>query len=184
MEAFNVAVIGAAGVGKSSFIHKALGLSRPPITNSSTVSMVVDNVTHKVTLLELELEHFELSPSAPIQWPKQINGHIVPRVDAALILYDVMNDETIRDLPQTLAALTNSGLPAILVATKCEHPQETWEVDAEAMANHKYFQACIATYQVSTEAPKEARACLQAILRAAVSYRRGTPKEPLGDPCG
>lgn len=71
------------------------------------------------------------------------------------------------------AALTNSGLPAILVATKCEHPEDDWEVDAEAMANHKYFQACIATYKVSTEAPKEARACLQAILRAAVSYRRG-----------
>lgn len=71
------------------------------------------------------------------------------------------------------AALTNSGLPAILVATKCEHPEEDWEVDAEAMANHKYFQACIATYKVSTETPKEARACLQAILRAAVSYRRG-----------
>lgn len=110
MEAFNVAVIGAAGVGKSSFIHKTLGLSRPPITNSSTVSMVVDNVTHKITLLELDLEHFELSPSAPIQWPKQINGHIVPRVDAALILYDVMNEETIRDLPQTLGMMSQPSL--------------------------------------------------------------------------
>lgn len=76
------------------------------------------------------------------------------------------------------AALTNSGLPSILVATKCEHPEKDWEVDAEAMANHKYFQACIATYKVSTETPKEARACLQAILRAAVSSRRGSSKHP------
>jgi hypothetical protein len=72
------------------------------------------------------------------------------------------------------AALTNSGLPSILVATKCEHPEEDWEVDAEAMAKHKYFQACIATYKVSTETPELARACLQAILRAAVAHRRGT----------
>lgn len=72
------------------------------------------------------------------------------------------------------AALTNSGLPSILVATKCEHPEDEWEVDAEAMAKHKYFQACIATYKVSTETPEVARACLQAILRAAVAHRRGT----------
>lgn len=102
METYNVAIIGTSGVGKSSFIQKVLGLSRPPISNASSVRMVVDNITHMITLLELDLEHFELSPTAPIQWPKQINGHIVPRVDAALILYDVMNQETILDLPQTL----------------------------------------------------------------------------------
>lgn len=102
MESFNVAIIGSSGVGKSSFIQKVLGLSRPPISSTSSVRMVVDNITHMITLLELDLEHFELSPTTPIQWPKQINGHIVPRVDAALILYDVMNQETIRDLPQTL----------------------------------------------------------------------------------
>lgn len=102
METFNIAIIGAAGVGKSSFVQRVLGLSRPPISNASSVRIVVDNVTHMVTLLELDLEHFELSPSQPIQWPKQINGHIVPRVDAALILYDVVSKESILGLPQTL----------------------------------------------------------------------------------
>lgn len=102
METFNIAILGAAGVGKSVFVQRVLGLTKPPISNSSNVRMVVDNVTHMITLLELDLEDFELNPSQPIQWPKQINGHIVPRVDAALILYDVMNQETIRELPQTL----------------------------------------------------------------------------------
>lgn len=102
METYNIAFIGAAGVGKSSFVQRVLGLSRPPISNASSVRMVVDNVTHMITLLELDLEYFELSPSQPIQWPKQINGHIVPRVDAALVLYDVMNQESIQELPQTL----------------------------------------------------------------------------------
>lgn len=73
-----------------------------------------------------------------------------------------------------IAALTNSGLPAVLVATKCEHPKDDWEVDAEAMAKHKYFEACIATYKVSTDTPEVARSCLQTILRAAVTHRRGT----------
>lgn len=102
MESFNIAVIGATGVGKSSFVQRVLGLSQPPISNASSVRMVVDNVTHLVTLLELDLDYFELSPAYPIQWPKQVNGHIVPRVDAALLLYDVMTQESIRDLPQTV----------------------------------------------------------------------------------
>ncbi|KAM0440786.1 hypothetical protein ACHAPT_000087 [Fusarium lateritium] len=104
MEAgFNIAVIGSTGVGKSSFVQRVLGLSRPPISNASSVRMLVDNISHVITLLELDLEYFELNPSQPIQWPKQINGHIVPRVDAALILYDVTNHESVRELPQTLA---------------------------------------------------------------------------------
>ena len=101
MESFNIAIIGATGVGKSSFIQRVLGLARPPISNASSVRMVVENVTHMIALLELDLEHFELNPELPIQWPKQINGHIVPRVDAALMLYDVMNEASIRELPQT-----------------------------------------------------------------------------------
>lgn len=105
MESFNIAVIGATGVGKSSFVQRVLGLTRPPISNASSVRMVVDNVTHMVTLLELDLEYFELNPSQPIHWPKQINGHIVPRVDAALTLYDVMNQETISELPHTVGKI-------------------------------------------------------------------------------
>ncbi|KAL2205208.1 ras GEF [Sarocladium strictum] len=172
MESFNIAVIGATGVGKSSFVQRVLGLQRPSMSNTSSVRMAVDNLTHFVTLLELDLEYFELSPSQPIQWPKQMNGHIVPRVDAALILYDVMEKESIRDLPQTVAALTNSGLPAILVACKCENPEDDWEVDAEGMANHKFFKACIGTYQITKDENETARACLQAILKAAIANRR------------
>ena len=102
MEALNIAIIGARGVGKSSFVQRVLGLSRPPISNSSNLRMIIDNQNYAVTLLELDLEHFDMAPSQPIQWPKQMNGHILPRVDGALILYDVTNKETIMDLPRTL----------------------------------------------------------------------------------
>lgn len=105
METFNIAIIGAEGVGKSSFVQRILNLTRPPISNASTTRRTIDNVSHNVMLLELDLEHFELDPELPIQWPKQINGHIIPRVDAALILYDVMNKTTISQLPQTMGKL-------------------------------------------------------------------------------
>lgn len=102
MESYNVAVIGTSAVGKSSFIQRVLGLPRPPISNASSVRMVVDNVTHMITLLELDLDFFELNSPQSIQWPKQINGHVVPRVDSALVLYDVTNQESIRQLPQVV----------------------------------------------------------------------------------
>ncbi|VUC23879.1 unnamed protein product [Clonostachys rosea] len=172
METFNIAVIGSEGVGKSSFVQRVLNLPRPPITNASTVRMPIDNVMHMVMLLELDLEHFALDPELPIQWPKQINGHIMPRVDAALILYDVMNRASVAELPQTMAALTNSGLPAILVATKCENPKDEWEVIPDVITGSKFYQSCIASYKLSSENPEVARTCLQAILKAAIIHRR------------
>lgn len=103
MESLNIAIIGSRGVGKSSFVQRVLGLSRPPISESSSLRMVIDNRNYSVTLLELDLEHFDITADQPIQWPKQINGHILPRVDGALILYDVTNRETTVDLPRTLS---------------------------------------------------------------------------------
>lgn len=105
MDSYSIAVIGANGVGKSSLIQRVLGLPRRPSGHTSTVRMVVDNITHMITLFELDLEHFDLNASQPIQWPKQINGNIVPRIDAALIIYDVTKGSSIRFLPQAMSAL-------------------------------------------------------------------------------
>ena len=102
MDGYNIAVIGADAVGKSTYVQRVLGLPRPPISKTSSVRLLVDGVSQLITLIELELEHFELDPSQPIQWPQQINGHLVPRMDAALVLYDVMAEPSIRELPQTV----------------------------------------------------------------------------------
>jgi GTPase SAR1 family protein len=103
MENINIAVIGAAGVGKSTLIQRALGLRSLPTAVSSSQKMSVDNIVYTVSLVELDLETFDFNPDRRVQWPKQINGQIVPRMDGALILYDVMNRESIIDLPQTLS---------------------------------------------------------------------------------
>ena len=99
----NIAVIGSAGVGKSTLIQRALGLRALPTSIASSQRMSVDNVPYTVSLIEIELESFDINPERRIQWPKQINGHIVPRMDGALLLYDVMNRESIQELPQTLS---------------------------------------------------------------------------------
>lgn len=181
MESYNIAIIGAMGVGKSTFVQRILGLSRPPISTASSVRIVLDSTSYMITLLELDLDSFELNTPHPIQWPKQINGHIVPRVDAALVLYDVTNRETIRELPQTLAALMNSNMPAVLVASKCEAPEEEQQVNADELANHTLFKSCLAHFKISSASPEIDRSCLHAILRAAVAHRRGMPPQEIGE---
>jgi len=101
MSDINIAIIGSAGVGKSTLVQRAFGLQRPPTAITSSLRMSVDNVVYTVSLIELDLESFDIIADRKIQWPKQINGHIVPRMDGALLLYDVMNRESIAELPQT-----------------------------------------------------------------------------------
>lgn len=103
MSDINIAVIGSSGVGKSTLIQRALGQRSLPTSIASSLRMSVDNVVYTVSLIELDLESFDINPDRRIQWPKQINGHIVPRMDGALLLYDVMNRESIQELPQTLS---------------------------------------------------------------------------------
>lgn len=105
MADINIAIIGSAGVGKSTLIQRALGLRGLPTSIASSLRMTVDNVLYTVSLIELDLESFDINPDRRIQWPKQINGHIVPRMDGSLLLYDVMNRESIAELPQTLSEL-------------------------------------------------------------------------------
>lgn len=52
-------------------------------------------------------------------------------------------------------------------------PADDWEVDVDGMAQHKYFKQCLTSYKISSDQPDVARACLQAILKAAVGHRKG-----------
>lgn len=106
MADINIAVIGSGGVGKSTFIQGALGLRSLPNSITSSLRMSVDNIVYTVSLVELELESFDIAQDRRIEWPKQINGHIVPRMDGALLLYDVMNRDSIAALPQALSTVS------------------------------------------------------------------------------
>lgn len=103
MEYLNIAVIGANGVGKTHFIQRAMSLPRTPGPNATTARINIDNLPYAVTLFELDLEYFDVEPDRQIQWPRQMGGAIMPRVHGVLLLYDVMNRDSILELPQTLS---------------------------------------------------------------------------------
>ncbi|KAA8565313.1 hypothetical protein EYC84_011035 [Monilinia fructicola] len=175
MSDINIAVIGSNGVGKSTLIQRALGLRSLPNSVASSLRMSVDEVGYIVTLIELDLESFDIIPDRRIQWPKQINGHIVPRMDGALLLYDVMNRESIAELPQTLNALVNSALPTILVSCKCDNPDHARQLNVESVETA--CMSCVETVKTAANVPESARLCLSTMLRAVMTNRSNSNKD-------
>ena len=99
----NLVILGAAGVGKTTFVQKALDYREPPNSQSSAKKMSLDDVIYVVRLLEISLENIAVSENRKIAWPKTIAGHDMPPVDGVLMLFDVTNKESISDLPEALS---------------------------------------------------------------------------------
>lgn len=77
----NVAVVGGAGVGKSTFIQKAYDLKKPPIKGECpTINMLVDRATWTVKLVELDWEKLDFG-SQPLRWSR------VGAFDTAILTY-------------------------------------------------------------------------------------------------
>ncbi|GAP89014.1 hypothetical protein SAMD00023353_3400960 [Rosellinia necatrix] len=177
MESLSIAVIGANGAGKSHFIRTAMSLPPPPQPQPTTpdpkpttARVVVDNVPYAVALFELDLQYFESEhydgQCRQVKWPKQMNGTIIPRVHGVLFLYDVMDRESINYLPETLNALVNSSLPVVLVATKCDNPEPSRQIDADAVA--AAYKSCLASFKVTVDKPETTRIALFTLLRAMI----------------
>ncbi|KAF2965422.1 hypothetical protein GQX73_g8151 [Xylaria multiplex] len=174
METLSIAVIGASGVGKSQFIRTAMSLpplSKPQASSSDpkpmTARVLVDNVPYAVALFELDLQYFESeSFDGQVKWPKQMNGTILPRVHGVLFLYDVMNRESINYFRETFNAIVNSSLPAVLVATKCDNPEPSRHIDADAVAGA--CKPCLANFKTSIDKPETAQMALSTLLRAVI----------------
>ncbi|KAK4142957.1 ras guanine nucleotide exchange factor domain-containing protein [Dichotomopilus funicola] len=170
MEPINIAIIGAVGVGKSTFIQQLRRAPRPSALNITTLRQEVDGAPYLVTLVELDLEGIELDPNQPVHWPKQIGGHSMPRMDGALILYDAVNEGSMREVPPIMAALDNSSLPTLLVATKCDTPDDLRHPDLSGLA--QAFATCAGHLRTASNAPASARECLQTMLRVALANRK------------
>ena len=197
MDTINIAIVGSQGVGKSSFIQKSLRLTKFPTANTSSVRLDLEGIPHIVCLMEFDVEYFDIddvvAPGKQIKWPKQINGQQVPRVDGALVLYDVTNKDSIRELPpalselqnlrattsrvwadECLGAMSSTSIPIIIVANKCDTPENLRQLDTAGVARlANTYTSCIGEFKTSVNAPASQRDCLQAILKAALANRRG-----------
>lgn len=102
MPEVNVAVLGAVGVGKSTFVQCALDLKQPASSPVSSKKVSLEGVLIRVKLLEVQLSGVKISDNQRIEWPQRLGEQNTPRIDGALVLYDVTEQRSIARIPEIL----------------------------------------------------------------------------------
>lgn len=194
LQEINIVVLGSPFVGKSAFIQKAFNLQSPPTTAISSRKMSIDGNVYVVRLIELSFNELDLDDESRICWPDSVNGASIPYIDGAFTLYDVMNKESLVQVPETLRksgllmpqhspwsperlivlaeGIYNASIPFILVACKCDFPPSHRHVDPYGVEKRaKALIGDITAFQTSQAAPDTQKRCVAVILRAIVSMR-------------
>lgn len=103
MQEINIGVLGAAGVGKTTFVQRILELKARPASAFSARKMAIDGVIYLVRLVEIPFDDIDIGDDEGITWPDTIDDLATPRIDGAFALYDVMNQETLAKIPEMLS---------------------------------------------------------------------------------
>lgn len=101
----NFAVIGAEGVGKSTFVQFALDLQHPPISRSSVKKISLDGTIYLVRLLEIALHHVSFDENGCIVWPTTLGEHVLPAIDGILCLFDPCDLTTVTNYSHVFGEL-------------------------------------------------------------------------------
>lgn len=184
-------VLGEEGVGKSTFIQKAFDLRNFSDVNMTSKRMPLDGDVYTVRLVELGFGDIEIDDDKEISWPEIIDNMKMPAVHGALILWDVMNRESLVDVPDILSmvlfrwlwsgadmfaeAVHKASIPFLLVSCKCDiHPALRKIEPARVEQRAKDFiGADVGTLQTAISAPDSHKRCISVIIRDILSERRG-----------
>jgi hypothetical protein len=99
----NIAVIGAPGSGKTSFMRKALGLPETTPPTQCSRKWTIDGTPYAVRLVELKIDDVNFKAGNVIEWPKIANETAVPRIDGAVTVYDVTGKESLAGVPDMMS---------------------------------------------------------------------------------
>ncbi|KAK5108532.1 hypothetical protein LTR16_006025, partial [Cryomyces antarcticus] len=102
MAEINIGVLGAAGVGKTTFVEKAFGLQTSVSSSAAGKTIPINGKPYMVRLLETPFDDIEVEEDARISWPVVVNDEEMSPLDGALALYDVMNKDSLADIPKML----------------------------------------------------------------------------------
>ncbi|KAF2258752.1 ras GEF [Lojkania enalia] len=173
MQDLNIAVLGARGSGKSSFVRRALYLPNAPPSAVCTKKMQIDGGYYLVRFLEMSFSEIHIGGANTIKWPEAVDNFAAPRIDGAITIYDVTNHESLDRVPKMLIALSTSSLPFVLVACKCDQHPAHREVDPTTVEQKaKSLVRDITAFQTSESSLETYRACLSVITRMAIASKR------------
>ncbi|EUC42638.1 hypothetical protein COCMIDRAFT_28767 [Bipolaris oryzae ATCC 44560] len=173
MQDLNIAVVGVRGSGKSTFARRALGLPEAAPAGNCSRRMTIDGTIYVVRLVEMTFSDVQVGERGNIKWPDSTDDCATPRIHAAVILYDVTNQESLANVPEMLNTFNKVQLPFILVACKCDQHPAHREVDPSVVEHKaKSFIGDVSVFQTSESSPEAHRACLSVITRAAIAAKR------------
>lgn len=105
----NIAVLGTKGVGKSSFIQRVFDHRALPTLTVTPRKMSIDGEEHTVRLVELSFDDIDIDEAArKIDWPETADSRPLPPIDGVLVLYDVMDRDSLKPIRPALSELTRS----------------------------------------------------------------------------
>lgn len=104
LPAVNLAIVGAEGVGKSTFIQCALDLKRPPISQSSAKKMSLEGLVYIVSLWEVSVTEITVDKGRGIIWPQcKADQTLPPLVDGVLVIFDATSPESLVETSDMLS---------------------------------------------------------------------------------
>jgi GTPase SAR1 family protein len=111
----NVVVLGAEGVGKSTFVQKALDVPYPVATRAAERKISVKGSDYFVRLLEVSIDDADWDDDdETVVWPETIDDKMMPRIDGALVLYDIIDASSLEKVREMLSkCMSQAGLPAV-----------------------------------------------------------------------
>ncbi|KAK5175027.1 uncharacterized protein LTR77_000163 [Saxophila tyrrhenica] len=167
----NIAILGAEGVGKSTFMQKALDLDDLPGSQAAERKLSIKGEEYIVRLLELSIDDVDIDEDDnTVSWPETIEDKMMPRIDGALTLYDVKDQGSLEYVPEMLRAINKTGIPSVLVSCKCDASPEEAEVDPADVENRaRRSLKVVDTLQTSASTPETHKRGLSMILRAILS---------------
>ncbi|KAI9681402.1 MAG: hypothetical protein M1817_002685 [Caeruleum heppii] len=169
MADIDIVVMGASGVGKSTFIQQALGLRHTPST-LSVRKMSIEGVVHNVKLLECRLEQFQIASNKQFWWPSQVTEAEFHQVDGVLMLHDFRDPDNIAAVSKALDALVSASVPSVLVSCKSDSTPAPCSVDDYP---EEVFSG-VPSVQIAANAPDSQKRCIGTILGRVMVQRSGS----------
>ena len=102
MQEISIVVLGAIGVGKSTFVRCVMDITRPTISQMAIKKVSLDGVVSTLRLLELQSLDLEYSEKFGLKWPTMNAQGGFSRIDGAFLLCDITDKSSLTDVPRIL----------------------------------------------------------------------------------
>lgn len=105
----NLAVSGAPAVGKSTFVHCALDLKEASTASVFSKKVSLEDKFLIIRLLEVGFDDMEIAADHSLHWPEKVGDQETPNFDGVFVLYDVMDQSSIAQIPALLSESVRSS---------------------------------------------------------------------------